>query len=205
MKIVIVDDHEIFRLGLRALLEAEQGFEVIGEAEDGKTGLKVIAETLPDIVILDYSMPGLSGLEIMQILRQKFPQVKVILLTATKSESILSEALNTGANGLILKKDTSNQLVQAVESVLHGEQIISTSIIPLVKRFDMLSELTNRERQVLRMIANGYRNREISEALSVALKTVDTHRTNLMRKLNLHSLADLIEFANTAGLNDPSI
>lgn len=205
MKIVIVDDHEIFRLGLRALLEAEQGFEVIGEAEDGKTGLKVIAETLPDIVILDYSMPGLSGLEIMQMLRQKFPQVKVILLTATKSESILSEALNTGANGLILKKDTSNQLVQAVESVLHGEQIISTSIIPLVKRFDMLSELTNRERQVLRMIANGYRNREISEALSVALKTVDTHRTNLMRKLNLHSLADLIEFANTAGLNDPSI
>lgn len=205
MKIVIVDDHEIFRLGLRALLEAEQGFEVIGEAEDGKTGLKVIAETLPDIVILDYSMPGLSGLEIMQMLRQKFPQVKVILLTATKSESILSEALNTGANGLILKKDTSNQLVQAVESVLHGEQIISTSIIPLVKRFDMLSELTNRERQVLRMIANGYRNREISEALSVALKTVDTHRTNLMRKLDLHSLADLIELANEAGLNDPSI
>lgn len=205
MKIVVVDDHEIFRLGLRTLLEAEPGFKVIGEAENGKAAIKVITDTLPDVVILDYSMPGLSGLEIMQILRQKSSSVKVILLTASKSESVLSEALNTGANGLILKQDASSQLVQAIESVIHGEQIISSSIIPLVKRFDMLSKLTNRERQVLRLIANGYRNREISEDLDIALKTVDSHRTNLMRKLNLHSLADLIELANKAGLNDPSI
>ena len=205
MKIVVVDDHEIFRLGLRALLEAESGFEVIGEAENGKSALKIIADTLPDVIILDYAMPGLSGLEIMQILRQRLSPAKVILLTASKSESVLSEALNAGANGLILKQDASNQLVQAVESVANGEKIISSSIIPLVKRFDMLSKLTNRERQVLRLIANGYRNKEIAEDLNVALKTVDSHRTNLMRKLNLHNLTDLIEFVNKSGLNDPSI
>ncbi len=205
MKVVLIDDHEIFRLGLRSLLEAEEGIEIAAEAEDGESGLRIIADQKPDVVILDYSMPGTSGLEILTVIKHRHPDIKIILLTASRSESVLSEALDSGAHAVILKKDTSNQLVQAVESVFSGEQIISSSIVPLVKRFDMLSQLTKRERQVLRLIASGHRNREIGEELNISLKTVDSHRTNLMRKLNLHSLVDIVEFANKAGILDSSI
>ena len=205
MKVVLIDDHEIFRLGLRALLEAEPGIEVIGEAGSGEQGLDVVATTAPDIVVLDYSMPGLSGLEILARLRRQHPALGIIFLTASRSEAVLSEALQAGAQGIILKQDAGSQLVQAILSVARGEQLISSSSEPLVGRHDALADLTKRERQVLRLIANGYRNREISEALSISLKTVDTHRTNLMRKLNLHNLVDLVDFANQIGLVDSSI
>ena len=205
MKVVLIDDHEIFRIGLRTLLEAEPNLEIAGEASNSDDGLELVSQILPDVVVLDYSMPGTSGLELLGILKHKHPAIRVILLTASKSESVLAEALESGAHGVVLKQDTSNQLVQAIETVHNGEQVISTSILPLVKRFDSLSELTKREKQVLRMIANGYRNREISEELNISIKTVDTHRTNLMRKLNLHNLVDIVEFANKTGLSDSSI
>lgn len=205
MKVVLIDDHQIFRLGLRSLLEAEADIEIIGEAENGDQGLDVVNETNPDVVVLDYSMPGISGLELLTTIKRAHPDIRVILLTASKSESVLSEALKSGADGVILKQDTSNQLVQAVETVFRGEQIISSSIVPLVKRHDALADLTKRERQVLRLIALGFRNREISEELDISMKTVDTHRTNLMRKLNLHNLVDVVDFANKIGIIDSSI
>lgn len=205
MKIVLIDDHQIFRLGLRSLLEAEADIEIVGEAENGNQGLDVVNKTNPDVVVLDYSMPGISGLELLTSIKRAHPDVRVILLTASKSESVLSEALKSGADGVILKQDTSNQLVQAVETVFKGEQIISSSIVPLVKRHDALADLTKRERQVLRLIALGFRNREISEELNISKKTVDTHRTNLMRKLNLHNLVDVVDFANKIGIIDSSI
>ncbi|NKB32510.1 MAG: response regulator [Pseudomonadales bacterium] len=205
MKVVLIDDHEIFRLGLRALLESESNIEIVSEASNSEDGIVVINRESPDVVVLDYAMPGTSGLELLKIVKHKHPEVRVILLTASKSESVLAEALESGANGVVLKQDTSNQLVQAVETVHKGEQIVSTSIVPLVKRFDALAELTKREKQVLRMIANGYRNREISEELNISIKTVDSHRTNLMRKLKLHNLVDIVEFANKTGLSDSTI
>lgn len=205
MKVVIIDDHEIFRIGLRALLGVAPHIEIVGEAGDTETGLQIIQQHIPDVVILDYSMPGTSGLELFARIREQFPEIKVIILTASMSESVLAEALQAGANGVILKQDTSGQLVSAVDAVFRGKQKLSSSIAPLMSRVDALANLTLRERQVLRMIANGYRNREIAEELNIALKTVDTHRTNLMRKLNLHSLVDVVEFANKMGILDSSI
>jgi len=204
LKVIVIDDHEIFRLGLRALLEAA-GIELLGEAADGETGLKLILEKSPDAVILDYSMPGLTGLDIISNINQRCPEIKLVLLTASMSETVLAEALNSGAHGLILKKDSSAELVQALHSIARGEQVVSSNIEPLVQRFDVFSKLTKRERQVLRMIAKGYRNREISDVLNVSIKTIDTHRTNLMRKLNLHSLVEIVDFANKIGLNNPYI
>ncbi len=204
MNVIVIDDHEIFRLGLRTLLEAAD-IEVLGEAANGEAGLKLVLEISPDAVILDYAMPGISGLDIINSIKQRRPKIKLILLTASISESVLAEALNSGAHGLILKKDSSEELVKALQSISQGEQVVSTNIAPLVNRFNILSELTKRERQVLRMIAKGYRNREICDVLNVSIKTIDTHRTNLMRKLNLHNLVEVVEFANKIGLNNPYI
>ena len=205
MKIVLVDDHDIFRLGLRALLEKEAGMIVVGEAEDTKTGLEAVVQNNPDMALIDYSMPGISGLELMQTLKRRFPKLRIIILTASKSESVLSEALSLKADGLVLKQDASDELVQALRLVNRGEHFLSSSISPIVERMDNLVNLTKRERQVLRLISNGYRNREISDELNISIKTVDSHRTNLMRKLNLHNLVDLIEFANKSGILDSSI
>lgn len=205
MNVFLVDDHEIFRLGLRSLLESETDITVTGEADCGEAGLKDIESSNPDIVVLDYVMPGKSGLEVLEILRRRHPSISVILLTASKSESILTEAINSGAQGVILKQDTSKELVQTVKTVHEGEKAISSSILPLLERADVLEDLTKREKQVLRMIAGGYRNREIADDLNISMKTVDTHRTNLMRKLNLHSVVDVVDFANKAGLIDPTI
>ena len=204
-KVVLIDDHEIFRLGLRSLLQAEPEIEIVGEAATGEEGLQVVHATQPDIVVLDYAMPGLSGLEITATLRKKHPEIRIILLTASRSESVLSEALDFGAHGVILKQDASSQLVEAVQTVCNDEKMISSGILPLLEKASALKELTKRERQILRMIASGYRNREISEELSISIKTVDSHRTNLMRKLDLHNLVDVVEFANETGILDSTI
>jgi two-component system response regulator NreC len=205
LKIVLIDDHEIFRLGLRSLLQAEPEIEIVGEAASGEEGLQVVGTTSPDLVVLDYAMPGISGLEITATLRKKHPSIRIIMLTASSSESVLSEALEFGAHGIMLKQDASAQLVEAIRTVCNDEKMISSSILPLLEKTSALKKLTKRERQVLRMIASGYRNREISEELNISLKTVDSHRTNLMRKLDLHRLVDVVEFANKIGILDPTI
>lgn len=205
MRVVLIDDHEIFRLGLRSLLEGESDIEIVGEADSGEAGLSIVAETCPDVVLLDYSMPGVSGLEILVTLRHRYPNVRVILLTATKAESVLTEALASDAHAVVLKQDASSQLVRAVLSAFKGDRLVSSSIESLIGRSELLSELTKRERQVMRLIAHGYRNREIGEELNISLKTVDTHRTNLMRKLDLHNLVDLVELANRSGVLDSTI
>lgn len=205
MKVVLIDDHEIFLLGLVSLLQTESEIEVVGEATSGEAGLALVTELEPDAVVLDYSMPGISGLEILTMLKHRHPTTRVIILTASKSESVLNEATQSGADAIVLKQDASSQLVATILAIQDSGQIISSSARSLMQRSDALAELTRRERQVLRMIANGYRNREISEELSISMKTVDSHRTNLMRKLDLHNLVDLVELANEAGLSDTSI
>lgn len=205
MKIVLIDDHEIFRLGLRALLDSQADVEIVGEAGSGSEGFKVIADTEPDVVLLDFAMPDISGIEILSTLRHRYPELYVILLTASKAEFVLSEALAAGAHAVVLKQDASGELVQALGEVQSGEQFLSKSISPLVQRAQALSILTKREKQVLRLIAHGRRNREIAEELNVSMKTVDTHRTNLMRKLDLHNLVDVVDFANQVAILDTTI
>lgn len=205
VRVLLIDDHEIFRLGLRSLFNASGGIEIVSEADNGADGLARLRQTPADIVVLDYAMPGITGLDVLQKIRRQAPETRLILLTASSSESVLAEALDEGVEGILLKQDGGEALVKAIRRVSAGGRYISPMIQPIVERVHALSRLTKRERQVLRMIAGGYRNREIGETLSISMKTVDSHRTNLMRKLDLHSLIDVVEFANKTGLLDPSI
>ncbi|MCI5105321.1 MAG: response regulator transcription factor [Pseudomonadales bacterium] len=205
LRIALIDDHEIFRVGLRALLGSARDVEIVAEASDAASAIKIIRDHQPNLVILDYSMPGLTGLEVMQTIRERYSGVRVILLTASRSEAVVSEALAKGVQAVVMKQDASDELLQAIRHIDKQDAYLSKSVAALSERHDNLASLTQREKQVLRMVAQGYRNREIAESLHISLKTVDTHRTNLMRKLNLHSLVELVDLANKTGFVDSTI
>ena len=205
IRVLLVDDHEIFRLGLKAVLEKDASIKVVGQLASGAESIDQIARLQPGLLVLDYSLPGLSGLDVLSLVKRRYPEIKVILLTASTSESILSRAIGEGVDGLILKQEPADEVRVAIGKVQSGERYISAGVKPLIARFDKLLVLTRREQQVLQMIAAGYRNKEIAEKLELSPKTVDSHRTNLMRKLDLHSLVDIVDLANSAGLIDRSI
>ncbi len=205
IRVLLVDDHEIFRLGLKAVLEKDASIKVVGQLASGAESIDQIARLQPGLLVLDYSLPGLSGLDVLSLVKRRYPEIKVILLTASTSESILSRAIGEGVDGLILKQEPADEVRVAIGKVQGGERYISAGVKPLIARFDKLLALTRREQQVLQMIAAGYRNKEIAEKLELSPKTVDSHRTNLMRKLDLHSLVDIVDLANSAGLIDRSI
>jgi DNA-binding NarL/FixJ family response regulator len=205
LRIALIDDHEIFRVGLRALLGSARDVEIVAEASDAASAIKIIRDHQPNLVILDYSMPGLTGLEVMQTIKERYSGVRVILLTASRSEAVVSEALAKGVQAVVMKQDASDELLQAIRHIDKQDAYLSKSVAALAERHDNLASLTQREKQVLRMVAQGYRNREIAESLHISLKTVDTHRTNLMRKLNLHSLVELVDLANKTGFVDSTI
>jgi DNA-binding NarL/FixJ family response regulator len=205
LRIALIDDHEIFRVGLRSLLESARDIEIVAEASDAASAIRIIRDHKPDLVILDYSMPGLTGLEVMQTIKERYNSVRVILLTASKSEAVVSEALAKGVQAIVMKQDASEELLQAIRHSGSQDAYLSRGVAALAERHDNLANLTQREKQVLRMVAQGYRNREIAESLHISLKTVDTHRTNLMRKLDLHSLVELVDLANKTGFVDSSI
>ncbi len=204
-RILLVDDHTLFRAGLRALLEAESDMTVIGEAEDGRTAVKLACELLPDIVVMDISMPLLNGLEATRHIRHDCPQVKVLLLSMYDNEEYIRQGLANGAMGFLLKDAEPRELLSAVRAVQRGEAVLSPPITRLVIQ-DYLrwggkgqvgagDGLSPREREILQLIAEGYSNKEISQILSISIKTVQTHRMNLMAKLDLHDRADLIKYA----------
>jgi DNA-binding NarL/FixJ family response regulator len=205
IRILIVDDHAILRDGIRALLERESQFEVIGEAADGRAALELTRQRQPDIVLMDVAMPLLNGLEATAQVLQCSPDSKVIILSMYDYESYIRQALAAGAAGYILKDATADELIDAIRCVHKGEAVLSPAITRLViedylrwgevKPLDNENGLTPREREVLQLIAEGYTNKEIAEILCVAVKTVQAHRTNLMEKLDLHSKGDLIKYA----------
>lgn len=209
---LLVDDHQIVRQGLRALLEVEDGCEIIGEAPDGLTAIDLIARLRPNVAILDVQLPDLNGLEVARRVREQSPKTRVIMLSMHADEPYVLDALRHGAAAYVLKGSATTDLIEAVHAVVEGRRFLSA---PLTERaidayarrteeagrpFDRYELLTSREREVTQLAAQGLSNAEIGERLSISPRTVETHLANLLRKLGLGSQTDLVRFAVGRGL-----
>jgi DNA-binding NarL/FixJ family response regulator len=205
VRILLADDHTILRDGIRALLEDEPDMVVIGEAEDGRTAVKLACQLKPDVVLMDIAMPLLNGLEATRQIKRECPQVNVLILTMHENEEYIRQVLASGAMGYILKDAAARELLAAIHAVQRGEAVLSPAITRLVienylrwgdlQKEDNPHGLSPREREVLQLIAEGYSTRQIAEILCISIKTVQAHRNNLMSKLDLHDRADLIKYA----------
>ncbi|MBS1811808.1 MAG: response regulator transcription factor [Acidobacteria bacterium] len=208
--IVLADDHPIVRRGLRSVLEAEQGFTLIGEVGEGLEAVRMVESLQPDVLITDLMMPGLTGLEVTRQVKQRVPQTKVIILSMHATESYVLEALRNGANGYVLKDTVADELVRAIREVLVGRRYLSSqlserAIESYVQKaestaVDSYDSLTTREREVLKLAAEGLTNVEIAERLYISPRTAETHRANLLKKLNLSNHTELIRYAIRRGI-----
>jgi DNA-binding NarL/FixJ family response regulator len=210
--IVVADDHKIVREGLVKLLEGRTDFSVIGEAADGEEAVKMVLEKKPDIVIMDIWMPRLSGIDATRRIAKRGSQTKVLVLSMHESRTYVEEVLRAGASGYIVKNSASSDLLQAIDAVQGGASYLSPAITQQV--VDAIARpgdsspsgvamLTDREREVLQLIAEGLSSKEIAGMLGVSLKTIDSHRSNLMQKLDIHKVSGLVRFAIRAGLVEP--
>ncbi len=200
-RFLIADDHALFRAGLRALVEEIPGASVVAEVTRGDAVLSALRAHTPDVLLLDHAMPGISGLELIS--RADFPNAcRVLILTGIRSEATIAEAVASRALAVVSKNDAPEVLRQGIEAVVAGDNFYSPQIEQLAAKAGKLAELTPRELQVLRLVGSGLRNKEIARQLELAIKTVDAHRTNLMRKLDAHSAAELMDFAITMGLRE---
>ncbi len=205
IRVLLADDHRILREGIRALIEDQEDMQVVGEAEDGLATVKKVAKLQPDVVVMDIAMPLLNGLEATRQIRRDFPQVKVLILTMHDNEEYIRQVLAAGALGYVLKDAAARDLLGAIRTVNQGEAVLSPAITRLViedylrwgdiRPEDTTDGLTAREREVLQLIAEGYTNKEIAGIMSLSVKTVQSHRTNLMNKLDLHDRGELIKYA----------
>lgn len=205
IRVLLADDHTILRDGIRALLEDQEDFAVVGEAEDGQAAVRMASQLKPDVVVMDIAMPILNGLEATRQIQRDLPQVRVLILTMHENEEYIRQVLAAGALGYVLKDAAARDLIGAIRTVYQGEAVLSPAITRLViedylrwgdiRPQDMSNGLTPREREVLQLIAEGYTNKSIAEILSISVKTVQTHRTNLMAKLDLHDRGELIKYA----------
>jgi DNA-binding NarL/FixJ family response regulator len=208
LRILLADDHEIVRRGLRALLERHEGWEVCGEASDGRQALELAKQLKPDIVIVDIGMPNLNGLATTRQMLQYDPSSKIIVLTITDSDQVIREALNAGARGFVLKSDAARDLISAVEALQNKRMFFTPRVNDLVLAGFLekgqaisrstppnLPTLTAREREVTQLLAEGKSSKEVASLLNLSSKTVETHRSNIMRKLSLHSIRDLVVYA----------
>jgi DNA-binding NarL/FixJ family response regulator len=211
IRIVIAEDHTILREGLRVLLSSSSNYEVIGEAEDGREAIRCVEKNKPDLILTDLSMPRMNGMEAIREIKKRSPGTKVVVLTVHKAEEYILAALGAGAEGYVLKDSTHSELMEAVKNVLGGKHYISPGISEKViggylegkkrlKTHTPWETLTQREREILKLIAEGYRNKEIANTLYISVKTVEKHRANLMEKLDLHSASALTAFAMEKGL-----
>jgi DNA-binding NarL/FixJ family response regulator len=205
IRVLLADDHRILREGIRALIDDQEDMQVVGEAEDGLETVKKVAKLQPDVVVMDIAMPLLNGLEATRQIRRDFPQVKVLILTMHDNEEYIRQVLAAGALGYVLKDAAARDLLGAIRTVNQGEAVLSPAITRLViedylrwgdiRPEDTTDGLTAREREVLQLIAEGYTNKEIAGIMSLSVKTVQSHRTNLMNKLDLHDRGELIKYA----------
>jgi DNA-binding NarL/FixJ family response regulator len=209
-KILIVEDHTLLRVGLRALLSQDPDIEVVGESEDGRDAVRAIGAINPDLVLMDLSMPRTNGIEAIREIKRRYPHVRVLVLTLHKADEYIHESLKAGADGYILKDATHDELRTAIRTVLKGKTYLSPDISSKVisgylggsgSRFSSAWDtVTHRERQVLKLVAEGHPNKHIAEYLCLSVKTVEKHRANLMKKLDLHSASTLTAFAIDRGL-----
>ena len=201
-RIIIVDDHDAIRRGVRQLLETTPYYQVVGEAADGRTGLEVARETKPDIAIIDYSVPEMNGLDLAHALKRELPRIEILLYTMHDREEIIMEVLRAGVRGFVLKSDTERHLITALDALSIRRPYFSGAVSDtLLEQFLeskphlSASSLTHREREVVQQVAEGRINKEIAARLNISVKTVETHRASAMRKLKLRTTADLVRYA----------
>ncbi len=210
-KIVIAEDHTILREGLRMLLSSNPAFEVVGEAQDGLEAIRSVEAFKPDLILMDLSMPRMNGVGAIQEIKKQSPSTKILVLTVHKTEEYILTTLKAGADGYILKDATHGELMLAIDNIFSGKSYLSPGISEKViegylegrksiKSSTSWDTLTQREREILKMIAEGYKNKDIADYLCISAKTVEKHRANLMKKLDLHSASSLTAFAMEKGL-----
>lgn len=208
-RIVIAEDHTILREGLRALLSSEAELRVVGEAKDGREAIQCAEQLEPDLILMDLSMPKMNGVEAIREIKNRIPETRVLALTVHKAEEFVLEVLQAGADGYVLKDASSEELVMAIRSVLGGQRYLSPAVSQMVIDGYLAGRktcespwdtLTKREREILKLIAEGHKNKEIADYLCISVKTVEKHRANLMKKLDLHSAAALTAYAMERGL-----
>jgi two-component system response regulator NreC len=209
IRVLIADDHGILRAGLRSLLDSASETEVVGEARDGEEALRLAKELRPDVLLVDISMPGASGIEIARRLRGTLPETRVLILTVHEDQSLIREAIRAGAAGYIVKRAVESELFNAIAAVQRGELYVHPAVTRALLEEDSRDErsashpgvqLTPRETEVLRLIGDGYTNSQMAELLHIGVRTVETHRANLMGKLGLHSRVELVRYAREKGL-----
>ena len=212
VRIVLVDDHRLVRAGIRALLQQMDGIEVIGEAADGREGVEVTERLRPDVVLMDISMKGLNGIDATAQLRRRNSEVKIIMLSMHAAEEQVARALHAGANGYVVKDGAIEELETAIETALRGEvylsPMLSRSVVDRLMRNSAgtpspLSLLTPRQKEILQLIAEGRSTKEIAHLLSLSIKTVETHRAQLMQRVGIRDVPGLVRYALRAGLIQP--
>jgi len=212
IKVILAEDHTIVRKGLRSLLDIEEGIKVVGEAENGKQVIKKVAQLKPDVVVMDIAMPLLNGLEATRRIKKDFPRVRVLVLSVHEDEEYIFQTLKAGASGYLLKNAAPTDLVSAIKAAYRNEAFLSPSISKkVVKEYirqaagtsreeNSYEKLTNREREVLQLLAEGRTVKEIAHLLYLSTKTIQAHRAHLREKLNINSNAELIKYAIRKGL-----
>ncbi len=206
LRIMLADDHEILRRGLRAILTEQADWEICGEASNGRQAVEMADRLRPDVIVMDLSMPELNGVEATRKIRRKVPQAQVLALTFDESESLLREMVSAGAAGYVLKKDVGRSLIQAVRHLAEHKPFFTEKVAEILARnrvgipsdapsHEEAVELTVREREIIQLVAEGLSTKEVAVALRISGKTVENHRTNIMRKLNIRSVAGLVRYA----------
>ena len=216
MRVLIADDHAIVREGLKQLLNSQQDMEVVGEAEDGREALEKAKSLRPDVTLLDIAMPRLSGLEAVRLIKEAVPDTRIVVLSMHKKEAYVHQVFASGALAYVLKASPSSDVLEAIRAVHRGEYFLSSKIRaevigtylqsrrekPAVRGYDLLSE---REQQVFRLLVEGNSTNQVADVLCVSPKTVEKHRTNVMKKLDLHDLVAMVKYAVKIGIIDPEL
>lgn len=209
IRVLIADDHAIVRTGLRALIHSESTLELAGEASGGYEAIELVGKVDPDVLVLDVSMPDLDGIEVTKRIKPQYPRLRVLILTIHEDEALLKAALKAGAAGYILKRAAEAELIAAIHTIMRGDLYIDPSMLrrllndeaaPQAVSSNSIESLTPRETEVLRLIVQGYTNRQIGEELSISVRTAESHRANLSEKLGTHSRVELVRYAREHGL-----
>ncbi len=210
-KMIIVEDHQLLREGLKTMISAFENIEIVGEAGDGLKAIQTIRKIQPDIILLDLSMPKMDGMSIIKAVKSQFPDIKILVLTIHEGDHYVLEAFDAGADGYCIKNASRKELELAIKSVIEGNRYVSPGITSnilegyiegqkKIKEKSTWDTVTQREREILKLVAEGYPNKEIAEFLNISVKTVEKHRANIMKKLDIHNVASLTAYAIERGL-----